>query len=222
MKASTWMVMTAVGALGLASCAELTPPNSRQEAQSRWNEVRSRLKCQLAAECLAKGQVDEARGHVIEAMVLDPQSPRACLLMTRVLLERGETASAVEMLRAAIERGGETAQTHYLNGLIAQGYARPAEALAWYQRASELEPTSAHYVAAVAETLVALDRVADALAVVRERWTDFEQNATLRAIAGGLYAILGQYEAAADAYREAVLIAPDDPVLQVQLGLALG
>src|SRR5690606_37373782 len=57
--------------------------------------------------------------------------------------------------------------------------------------------------------------------LVRERLTDFEQNATLRALAGGIYMMLDRYEEAADAYRDAARIAPDDNVRQQQLGTAL-
>ncbi len=221
MRASTWMVTLAAAGLGLVSCSELTLPNSKDEAQGRWNMMRSRLKYQLAAGSFDKGQLDEAQEFLSEAIGLNPEDADGYVLMTRILLERGETASATETLAEATRCGGETAETHYLNGLIAQRYARFTEALSRYQRASELEPTNAHYVATVAETLVALDRVADALALVEDRCIDFEQNATLRSVAGGIYAMLGRYKAAADAYRAAALIAPDDQTLQFQLGVSL-
>lgn len=221
MNAGTWMTTAAGTLLVLASCSGTKTPDAREEARGRWNAVRGQLKCQIAAEQIAKGQFDEAQEHLSEALGLNPEEPRAYVLMARVLLERGETASAADMLDQAIRHGGDTAETHYLSGLIAQRYARFTDALASYQQASGLDPTNAHYVAAVAETLVALGRVADALALVRERWTDFEQNATLRSLAGEIYMMLGRYESASAAFREATIIAPDDRVLQVQLGLAL-
>lgn len=211
----------AIVALGLASCSQLDQKRAQEEAQGRWSEVRGRLKCQLAADTFAAGQLDEAQTHVEEAIGLNPNAPDTYILLAKILLERGETAAAAQALEQGLHCGGDTAETDYLRGVIAERYGQFADALGWYQRASDRQPASAHYVATVAETLVALDRAADALALVKARRTDFEQNATLRALAGGIYVMLGRYEEAANAYREAAQIAPDDETLQFQLGLAL-
>ena len=89
MRTHTWMVSITAAGLGLASCSELTPPDSRQEARNRWSEMRGRLKYQIAAESFAKGQIDEAQEHLAEAIGLDPEGPNGYVLMTRILLERG-------------------------------------------------------------------------------------------------------------------------------------
>jgi tetratricopeptide (TPR) repeat protein len=57
--------------------------------------------------------------------------------------------------------------------------------------------------------------------LLRSRWTDFERNATVRSLVGDIHMMVGRYEEASDAYREAALLAPDDLQRQLQLGLAL-
>jgi len=227
MKTTPWMIIVAALVTSLASCSQLetlsslTTPDSKKEAYARWNKVRGRLKYQLAADSFAAGQLDKAQEHLNETIALNPNNPDNYVLLAKLLLERGEIASASEAIEKAQENGGSSAEIDYLNGMIAQRYGRFVDALYWYQQASTRETNSAHYVAAVAETLVALDRAVDALALVRSRWTDFEQNATLREIAGSIHMMLDQYEEAADAYQEAARITTDDVLLKFKLGEAL-
>lgn len=210
-----------VAFLFCTSCSQNLTPDSRKEAQERWSEVRARVKCQLATEAYNAGRLDESWTHLAESIALGPQNGEPYILRAKILLERGETGAASESLEEAMQRGGDTPETDYLSGVIAQRYGDFDTALGWYQRAAKREPQNAHYVAAVAETLVALGRNAEALQLVRSRWTDFEQNATLRSLAGGIHMMLNQYKEAADAYRDAARVAPDDVLVQYSLGTAL-
>ena len=220
MKRFTLLISTC-GLLSLASCAQLFPPDSHKEARTRWGDVRAKLKYELAAEQFSRGNLDEAGKSLDESLALNPKAPNPQVLRAKILLERGQTAAASEALDIALHNGGDTPETDYLSGLIAQRYNQLDNALAWYQRASQRDSMNAPYVVAVAETLVALDRASEALDLVRSRWTDFEQNTTLRALAGDIYMMLARYEEAADAYREAARMSPEDQRLQYQLGMAL-
>ena len=207
--------------LGLAGCSTLAPTDSKGEAQTRWNGVRGQIKYQMAAESFAAGRLDKAESQLQEAVGLDPEASEPYLLLARLRLERGETAAAADAVEQAVRNGGDGHETDYFNGVIAQRYGRFAIALEWYQRASDRAPNYAHYLAATAEMLVALDQAAEALRLVRSRWTDFEQNAQLRSLAGEIYLLLGRYEDAAIAFRSASYLTPGDRVLQYQLGTAL-
>lgn len=202
-------------------CEAFDTTTAAEQGHQRWNDVRARLKAQLAADSLAKGRLDAAERHVAEAIGLSPDDPSAHVLRAKILLERGQTAAAAEALDRAVERGGDDAQIDYLYGLIAQRYGHFDVALAWYQRAFERDPHQAHYVVAMAEMLVAADRASEALELVRARWTDFEDNVAIRALAGDIYIMLGRYEEAAQAYRVAVQASPNDPHLAVRLGTCL-
>jgi tetratricopeptide (TPR) repeat protein len=172
-------------------------------------------------ESFKAGRLDDAEGNVKEALSLKPSYAQCYILRAKILLERGETGSASEALVAAEKNGADSPEMDYLSGVISQRYERFEDALGWYQRAAAREPLNVLHWVAVAETLVALERPAEALALVQQHRTDFEQNATLRALAGNIHMMLGQYEEGANDYRDAARIAPDDARLQAQLGLAL-
>lgn len=217
------LLLTLAGGIACASCSELQTEQktARQQAKQQWNDVRGKIKYQIAAESFSRGQLDVAQQQLDEVLAIAPNLPEAGVLQARILLERGEVASARTALQSAIMNGANGPESDYLTGVIAQRYGQFDDALLAYRRAAERDPRNAHYVAAVAETLVALDAPAEALALIESRWTDFEHNATLRGTAGQIYLLLGQYEKAADAYRDAVRIAPEDKTFKAQLGLAL-
>jgi Tfp pilus assembly protein PilF len=211
----------AVLLLVLPACSQVMPTDQKKEVRQHWSETRGRMKYQMAQESFGNGQIEQAHQQIRESIALDPTSPASQVLLAKLLLEKGETAAASEALQNATRHGGDAPEIDFLCGLVAQRYSRFDDALRWYRKAAEREHTNAHYVNAVAEILVQLGRANEALDLIRARWTDFEQNATLRALAGSIYVLLGRYEEAADAYREAARIAPADEVLQLELGSVL-
>ena len=222
MRPLTLTVLSVVPLLALAACAGLNKPSqANQEVHRHWNSVQARIKYQLAADGFRAGQLEQSHKYLQESIGLDANATAPYVLLAKILLERGEIATACETLEEAARRGGDEPQMDYLRGVIAERYGRFEDALTRYRRASERDRMNAHYAVAVGETLVALGRLDEALELARERWTDFEQNATLRAMAAGVYTLLGRYEEAADAYREAAQIAPEDDLLQWQFGAAL-
>jgi len=214
-------VLAVLLATQVCGCAVLFPKNPHKEAQGRWDRVRGRIKLQLAQDQFNAGRVRESELQLKDAIGLDPTSAPAHILAAKLNLEKGELVAAKESLDAAVQYGGVTPEISYLSGVISQRYGDLDAALAYYREAAERAPHCAAYVVAQAETLTALGRLNEALDLIRARRTDFERNATLRALAGDIHTILGQYEAASDAYREAVLLAPDDPVFRLELGVAL-
>lgn len=218
------MVTAALAALlfaHLVGCSLLHYDQPKKEAKQRWDHVRGRVKLGFAQDEFAAGRVEQAASALQESLGLDPTSPDAHILLAKIDLEKGEIMAAREVLDKAAELGGTSPEIDYLLGVVAQRYGDHATALSYYQNASARAPQSAEYVVAQAEALVALGRLEEARTMIGSRWTDFERNATIRSLAGDIHTMLSQYEEAADAYREAALLAPDDPQRQLQLGLAL-
>lgn len=210
----------------LASCVENNEFGTRKEVvKQHWSSVRSQLKLQAGSESFKAGQMKQAMDYTQEAIALTPEAAPGYVLLAKILFERGETAAAGNALERAADCTDKYPQSKaeiaYLQGLIAQRYRQFTEAHDLYEQAFKLEPMNAHYLAAVAEMLVAMGRLDEALEVTRDRWTDFEQNATIRALAGRIYVMLSKFEQAADAYQDAARLAPDDKLLQLHLGTSL-
>jgi len=220
----TALVAAALAVLVLVqvpACSLLRYDQPKKEAKKRWDHVRGRVKLRFAQDEFAAGRVDQAASALKESLALDPTAPDAYVLMAKINLENGEIMAARDVLHKAAELGGTSPEIDYLLGVVAQRYGDLPGALSHYRNASELSPRTAEYVVAQAEVLVAMGYLDDAQRLLRSRWTDFERNATVRSLAGDIHTMLSQYEEAADAYREAALLAPDDPQRQLQLGLAL-
>ncbi len=213
------MVCSFVSGMLLTGCAESLKTH-KEAAQNRWDGVRGRIKLQLAQGQYDAGRIQDAEIHLKEALGLDPTSPQAHILLAKICIEKGELVAARTALDTA-RAHGDAAEIDYLSGVLAQRYGDREAALSHYRAAAQREPQCAPCVVAEAESLVALGRLSEALELIRSRATDFERNATLRSLAGDIHTMLGQYEQAADAYREAVLLAPNDVQLQIQLGTSL-
>ena len=89
----------------------------------------------LAARDLEVGSLDEAERKVREALKIDGNGVDALMLMASVDDRRGRTAQAGEGFRRAAERAPERGDvlSNYGAWLCQQG--RPAESLAWFDRA---------------------------------------------------------------------------------------
>jgi len=199
----------------------LKPPDSKAEADLRWRKIRAQLKYQLALESYEKGRLDEAHHTLQEVVGLYPDDADAYVLLTRLRLEKGETAAASEALDQALRCGGDSPETDYLSGMIAQRYERFDVALDWYRSASERSPNDVQYVLAVAEMLVTLNRFDEALSLVKTREPDFDNSAALRSLVGEVHMIRGQYAEAAEAFRAAHRIDPEDTMATSDLATAL-
>ncbi|HSW47078.1 MAG TPA: tetratricopeptide repeat protein [Phycisphaerae bacterium] len=205
----------------LAGCNQLTPKDSRKEAQERWSQVRGRMKLQVAQEHLRTGRLAEAESQLKDAMALDPRCATAHVLIARVSMERGELAAARNALNGAIELSGETGEVAYLLGVLAEWSGDHETALACFQRSMERDGPSPTCIVARAETLVALKRSDEALDLIQRHRNDFAGNRAMSSLAGDIHTMLGHYNEAVDAYREVALLAPADWQAQMQYGTAL-
>ena len=98
---------------------------------------------QVAQKLLAKGSVDEARNEIEEGLKREPSSASLKVLMVRVMLLKGETKSAGEMIDSLDKSAIPAWQINQLRGklLLAQGQTDAAIPL--LQDALKLNPQPA-------------------------------------------------------------------------------
>jgi tetratricopeptide (TPR) repeat protein len=214
-------VIALAGLSALAGCSGSGRAQNPQEAKKQWMTARSGVVYGVAQQQFSGGDLDNCRKSLDESLKLDPTNVRAHVLSARVEIERGKLELAEKELQYVRELDGANAQAYYLSGVVYQRWRRPATALEMYSKAAELQPAELAYLLARAEMLVAMDRVAEALAVLKDRVVYFENSAAIRDAVGQVLAQLGRGAEATEFFRQAHMLAADDPVIAEHLALSL-
>lgn len=199
------------------------PPQkeARQLAENRFSHQKAKIKYLLAFEQFQNGQTDKARDSVSEAIGLYPEDPAYFLLLAKVYLEEGELSRAREVLDHMADTESPTAEYSYLSGLVAERYGQLDQALDFYREAHELEPRKTNYLMAYGETLISLDNLQEVLYLIEDHIHSTENHARLWALKGEALSMLGRYDEAALAYRQALVEIQDDRSLLESYAMAL-
>ena len=207
--------------LVVAGCNALDHSTQVEQSKKQWSHVRARVKLQLAQRSFQNAALDDALNACAEVVGLAPDMPEAHRLMSRIQLERGEVAKAQGSLMLAEAIAPDDPETAYLHGLIAERRGKLDEASEFYHSAYQARPDELDYLLTYVECLIAADQCAEALAAIQPRRADFERHASVHALTGQTFSLLGRKNEAAGCYQLAVHLAPEDPVLREEAGLAL-
>jgi tetratricopeptide (TPR) repeat protein len=202
-----WSVIGAITlaiAVGLAGCMPTIHQQNRQATQQRWDEIRTRVKLQLATQQLHGGYVDDAVHTLREAIALDPRCPEPYVLLAQAHFEQDDLAAAREVLRQAARAAPEDPGVLYLRGVLAERGQDYDSAIDFYHRAGQLDPAQIDSVIAEAESLVAAGRSADALNLVLRRIDDFDGDAALATLQAEIALLTGDYETARVGFQTAL------------------
>ena len=208
-------------ASSLTGCNQDSLVEEKANAKNRWLELRSSMMLDMAQQQFNTGDLTQAEQSVKNGMSIDPTHPGLHVLAGRIEMERGKLERAYHLFAAAIELAPDKPEAYYYQGLVMQRWQRYEGSLELYQKAFEREADNASYLLAVSEAMVELDRVDDALALLESKRDYFDQNAGVRAAIGQLYFMKGQPGQAAEYFRQASLLEPEDTRLQEHLGFAL-
>lgn len=214
------VVAAFAGTMGCNSSSK-KQPTQKEAAMKQWNDARASVLLTLARDQFKTGNFDKCRQTVAEALRMAPENPNLWVLSGKLNIEQGQLELAERDLKKAGELAPNAAEPHYLLGVIYQRWQRLDVALAEYQAASDKAPTELAYVLARAETLVALDKPKDALLLLSEKITFFDNNHVIRDAAGQLLMQQGRHAEAADMFRQATLLATDDMGLKERHAKAL-
>lgn len=189
-------------------------------ADDRWRVIRGNMSLQVAQQQFDTGDLDQAEKTITQAIVTDPKNARMHVLAGRCALERGQLERALQRLETARELDDKSPEPYYYQGIVLQRWQRFDQALEKYRGAYERRPDSASYLLAIAEMLVATDKPDEAMALLADKKTYFDQNAGIRVALGELHALRGEFDKAADEFREASLMRSDDLQIIERLGKA--
>ncbi|MEO0495323.1 MAG: tetratricopeptide repeat protein [Actinomycetota bacterium] len=218
--------MLAVAVGGLSGCLRgKTHQEWVDNAENRWQDLRSAHMVPMARQALESGDLDRAEAVLIEASSIDPDNPQLFVLAGRVQFERGKLERAYHLFSKAAEFAAESeikyADAHYYQGIVLQRWSKADEAAEAYELAYEAAPDDVSYLTAWAEALVSAGKRREAKQLLASKMEYFDQSAAIRIAAGHLHAIDGEHDQAIDYFREASLLSPDDDAIAEELALAL-
>ncbi len=187
-----------------SGCSHLTHKQHRDQAQQSWDQVRAKVKLQLATQLYDTGHAKEAARSAMEAVALYRTFHDAYVLLVRAHLELGELAQADRSLQGARQAGVDSASLVYLEGVLHEQRGEPAQALACYRQAGRENPHELDYIVAQVECLVALGDPASALQTVREHRRRLDHDGTLATLGARIAEMLDDTDAAEQMYRDAI------------------
>ena len=215
------LILALITAAALAGCSSHSCPPPKAQVVKQWNDARSGVLMGLAHDQYENGAFDKSRQTLDEAIKLSPDSEPAHVLSAKLFIEAGQLEPAERELAVARQLNPADASADYLSGVVYQRWQQPERALEFYQHACDKSPAELAYVMAKAETLVAMGRRTDALAMLQERVAYFEHSGAIRDEVGLLLIQEKRYDEAVQMLRRASILAADDQNIREHLAMAL-
>ncbi|MEO0474760.1 MAG: hypothetical protein AAF085_02145 [Planctomycetota bacterium] len=195
------------------------------EADGRWNAVKSSIAIQMAEDQFNGGQLGLAQKTIEEAMVKDMENPQLWLMGGRIALEESKLETAYQRLAKAVEYGEDMedysqkdkAEPYYFQGIIDQRWQRYDSAKEKYTLAYDRDPENVAYFLAKIEMLVQLGQLNEAISDLESKTAYFDQNATVRGLLAHVYRRQGNDEKAAVWFTQASMLAPEDMKLKEEV-----
>lgn len=209
-------------ALCLGSCSNGKHTGElREAAHANMDKVHAAADYDLAAQQFETGNMDLALQAIDNSLKLAPDAPKGHLLRGRILLELGPADPALTAFDAGIVQRPDDPELHYYRAIALERMDEENQALAGYLEANRLDPNQAEYLTAALEALVDLGRVDEAAALIGKQPFEVRNHPGVKQSIGHIAQIEGNPAAAIEAFTQAVVLAPEDPVLREDLARAL-
>jgi Flp pilus assembly protein TadD len=220
---SSWTCRSLFALIVLAAGCQSTQNHqtqARAEAQQTWDHARANVMGSLAHDQYENGNFDKCRATLDEALQYAPNDAKLLILSAKLAIEQGQLELAERELAVARKSDPKNAEADYLSGIVCQRWQQPQTAYEFYTSATQKAPAELAYLMARAETLVALDRRDEAMALLEEKLIYFEHNAAIRDAVGQLMVQKGQYTQACEILREASVLDDADDQIREHLAFA--
>lgn len=206
------MVLAAGALVGCSGQGKYTKEHM-SGAKMKMEALKSATEFKMAEQAFMAGDLPKAQRHVDYSITLNKRVARSHVLRGRVMMEMGHLEDCAASLAEARRLEEKNVDAIYFQGLLAERIDRKEEALAKYQEAFEIAPTSAQYAIAAAEMMVELGRVDEARAFLEGKREAFQHNAGVRQTLGHIALIQNRGEDAVALFSDARLLAPDDAMI---------
>ncbi|QQE13276.1 tetratricopeptide repeat protein [Planctomycetota bacterium] len=187
------------------------------EANDRWHEMRSGMMLQMATQQFETGDLEIAAKTVNEAMRIDQNNDGLSLLAGRISLEKGQLERAYHWFNHTADLNDKNSDAYYYRGVVLQRWKNYEDALVSYRYAYNSQKDNPSYLLAMAEMMVQLDEIDDAVTMLEGKLLYFDQVAGLRSILGHIYRLKRNYAKASDYFEQASLLEPENLKLREEM-----
>jgi predicted Zn-dependent protease len=219
MKRAAVVAGLAVALAAIVACAKHGKYTQEflDEAERDRLRMRGAMQYDTAVQQFESGEIELALSSVESSISLAPDNAKGYLLRARILLEQGNAKLADASLVAGGQLDPADPVIPYYRGIALERLGRHEDAIAAYERASALDPGSAAYRLAVAETMVELDRLDEVQALLTDAMEQTGSNPAFPHMIGHVALLQGRPEEAIQYLAEAAFLRPDDTVLREDL-----
>jgi len=188
----------------VSGCAHFTHQQHRDQAQQNWDQVRAKIKLQLATQRYETGHPEDAARLAAEAVTLDPGCGDGYTLLIRSNMESGDLSAAQRALCAARQAGFNSTLLTYLEGVLHEQRGEFVQAMGCYRQAGAMNSEELDYLVAEVECTVAAGDPEAALRLIRENRRRLDRDGTLATLGAGIAEMLGDTLTAERMYRAAI------------------
>ena len=179
---------------------------ARVDAHERMDVVNADLAAQQAQQQFEVGQLDDAITTIRAAIARYPSNAGYHLLEGRILVEQHQLDKAMQSFYKVIDIDSNNSEAYYFLGILHQRWSEDNEALAHYQKAMECNDSHPQYIMAVAETMVALGELDDAIEILELSTKKFQHQPAVSTLLGHIYLQRGNPQLAASCLTDAILL----------------
>jgi len=205
-------LLVVVGILLVVGCSGPTKSGkiARVNAHQRMDEVNADLAAQQARQQFEVGQLAAAAETIEAAIARFDGNASYHLLSGRILVEQHRLDEASRALTRSAELDPTAPEPHYFLGVLHQRWSEDEEAYACYKKAMECDATHPQYLLASAESLVAIGKLDDAIALLQDAGKEFQHQPAVSALLGHIHLRTGNSVEAANYLADARLLGNDD------------
>jgi len=207
--------------LGVTGCQTTNKKLASAAGQDRWNQVRARVKYQLAAQQYQAGLFTDVVKTLTESIAQQGRMPQSYTLLAQAHLELGNVGAATATLEAADQAGLTSADLHYLRGVTFERRHQLEDAQNAFSKARALQPDNMEYLVAQVECLVEMERSADAQTILEGQASHALNHPRVAALAGHIAALHGDTDRAILCYTMALATEDQSPLIAEELGRLL-
>ena len=207
-------VVAVAGLIGLQGCGKgKYTTEHTNAAKAKMNMLKSATEYQMAHQAFMAGDLQKANNHIDYSLTLNESVVKSHVLRGRIMMEMGNIERADACFKHAESLDGANVDAAYYQGVLAERVARKEEALAFYRKAADLEPTNAQYCIAATEMMIDLARIDEAEAYLRQRQERFVNNGGVKQVLGNIAMLRKDTRTAQTLYAEARLLSPENTAI---------